>query len=249
VSKADPLAKHYEKLTSDERFRLRLHALARGDMETCQRLDRTCSHVAFPMYADRITASEVLTLCLLVDILPKLSKLTMVGGMRLIVEYLEGATHDAGWLGYLDGYRAGWKAAGKRGEPPDVSDDELTEAGDRAYRNDGRFSEVLDQIAASLAASARMPRDAYARFGDEVMGVPFEVLLRAWGRPVLALLDEHGAALDAAEEDAEGYALMSDVLRLAWRRNGLNLSCDGEVGDLRARFEALQRGDDGGLDD
>ena len=236
--KADTLAKHYEKLTAEERFKLRLHALARGDLADCQRLDRACSSVAFPQYADRVTASEVLTLCMLVDTMPKLAKLSMVGGMRLLVEHLEGAARDAGWQGYLDGYRAGWKAAGTRGEPPDVSEDDLDAASDRAYRHDGRFSEVLDQIAASLAASARMPRDALARFSGEVMGVPFDVLLGAWAKIALPPLAEHAEALDAAEPDAEELALMADVLRLAWRRNGLN-EPHAEIDDaLRERYEA-----------
>jgi Zn-dependent M28 family amino/carboxypeptidase len=47
------------------------------------------------------------------------------------VELLEGAASDAAWLGYLDGYAAGWKAAGKRGKPPDVSDATLSRAAKR----------------------------------------------------------------------------------------------------------------------
>ncbi len=126
--KGDGLAKHYDKLSLDELFRLRLHALARRDLVECERLDRACPPLRYREYCARLEASDVLMLGTLVELLPKLAKLELVGAFRPLVEHLEGAATDAGWLGYLDGYAAGWKAAGKRGEPPDVPDKKLTAA-------------------------------------------------------------------------------------------------------------------------
>jgi hypothetical protein len=75
------------------------------------------------------------------------------------------------------------------------------------------------------------------------LGVSLEDLLGAWARPALDELAEHQAALEAAEPDAEGLELLGDVLRLAWRRHGLN-DPTAEVDDeLRAKLVELLRDD------
>src|SRR5688572_25512332 len=119
--KSDGLSKLYDTLTLDERFRLRLRAFARRDMVDCERLDRSCPSIQYREYCARIEASDVLTLITLVELLPKLAKRSMVGAFRPLTEYLEEMGLQAGWMGYLDGYAAGWRAGGKRGEPPEVS--------------------------------------------------------------------------------------------------------------------------------
>ena len=240
--KADGLAKLYDRLSTDELFRLRVRALARGDRADCERLDRACSGLRHGAYCARLEASEVLTLAAMVELLPKLAKLQMVDAMRPMVEYLEGAAQDAAWTGYLDGHAAGWAAAGTRGELPPVSDDELTAAADRAYRLGTRFSEVLDQLASDLAGLARTPRDALAGFAEEELGLGLDDLLGAWARPALETVAGHRDALDAAEPDADGLELIRDVLGLAWRRHGLNDRTAEPDDELRARVEAAQRG-------
>ncbi len=69
--KSDGLAKLYDTLTLDERVRLRLHAFARRDRADWERLDRTCAPTQRGRYCERLEASDVLTLCALVDLLPK----------------------------------------------------------------------------------------------------------------------------------------------------------------------------------
>ena len=241
--KADGLARLYDRLSTDELFRLRVRALARADRADCDRLDRACPGLQYGAYCARLEASEILTLAAMVELLPKLAKLQMVDALRPMVECLEGAAQDAAWTGYLDGHAAGWAAAGKRGEPPAVPDDELTAASDRAYRPGGRFSEALDQLASDLAGLARTPRDALAGFAEEELGLGLDDLLGAWARPAVEIVAEHRGALEAAEPDADGLALLRDVLGLDWRRHGLG-DPTAEVGDeLRARFEAARRGE------
>ena len=71
--------------------------------------------------------------------------------------------------------------------------------------------------------------------------MPLDVLMGAWGATALDRLAEHAEALDAAEPAAEGLALMGDVLRLAWRRHGLNDPTAEVPDELRERFEAALR--------
>ena len=237
--KADGLAKHYDTLSIEELFRLRIRALARGDRADWERLDRAArASGRYGDYCARLEASDVLVLCTLTELLALLAKLRMVGAFRPLVEFLEGAGRDAAWLAFLDGLAVGWKAAGKRGTPPDVSDDDLTAVADRRFPIGTRFSEVLDTLAADFAGKARMPRDALAAFAETELGLSLDDLLGAWGSPALPELADHRDALDAAEPDAEGLALAGDVLRLAWRRHGLN-DPTAEIDDaLRERFEA-----------
>jgi hypothetical protein len=236
--KSDGLSKLYDRLTVDELVRLRLAALARGDRADCDRLDRACSLGQYGAYCARLEASDVLTLCTMVELLPKLAKLQIVGAMRPLVAHLEAAGEDAAVMGYLDGHAAGWKAAGKRGEPPESSDAALAKAAARAYRVGTRFSEALDGLAAELACLARTPRDALAAFAEEEIGVGLEVLLGAWATPAIGTLAQHAEALDAADPDVEGLSLMGDVLRLAWRRHGLQDSTAEIDDELRERYEA-----------
>src|SRR5438067_3348307 len=60
--KGHGLSKLYDTLTLDERFRLRIRALARRDWADGERLDRACLSSQYRAYCDRLEASDVLTL-------------------------------------------------------------------------------------------------------------------------------------------------------------------------------------------
>ena len=104
-----------------------------------------------------------------------------------------------------------------------------------------RFSELLGQVEAELAGRARTPLDALAAFAEAELGLGVEDLLGAWARPALDELADHREALDAAEPDAEALELLGDVLRLAWRRHGLNDPSAEADEELSARIEGAER--------
>ena len=70
--KSDSLAKHYGALTLEERFRLRIRAFGRGDKDDWERLDRACPNNQYQDYRARLDASDMLTLCTLVELLPSM---------------------------------------------------------------------------------------------------------------------------------------------------------------------------------
>ena len=238
--KADGLAKLYDQLTLEERFRLRIRALARGDKADCERLDRACSDREYRRYCDRVETSGELVLCTMIELLPKPAKLRMLDALGPLVGYLEAAARDAAIGGYLDGLEAGWRAAGGRGDLREVADAELDAAAERAYSAGTYFSDVLDRLAADLAGSARVPRDGLAAFAEAELGLSFEDLTAAWARPAVGEIAVHREALDAAEAEAEDLALLGDVLRLAWGRGGLNDPTAELDEELRARMEAAE---------
>ena len=62
----------------------------------CRRLDRSCPGLQFRDYCDRLEASDVLTLCTLAELLPKLAKLRMLGALRPLVRgWMLAANGDA----------------------------------------------------------------------------------------------------------------------------------------------------------
>ena len=61
----DGLAKLYDRLTPEERFRLYIEAIARGDEEEWRNLEKSCPRLVYEMndraYEDRVRASEEIT--------------------------------------------------------------------------------------------------------------------------------------------------------------------------------------------
>jgi hypothetical protein len=232
--KSDGLAKLYDTLTLDERFRLRAQAWARWDQADMERLDRTCPLGQYDAYCARLEAAGVLTLGVLAELLPKLAKLRMVSAVQPLVAHLEATAEDSAMKGFYLGFQAGWRAAGKRTDAPDISDDALTEAAERAYRLGNHLSDVLDELTTTLATSARTPRDGLAAFCQDDLGLPLDVVLGAWGRPALAELSEYAETLDAVEPNSDEIELFGRVLRIAWRREGLH---DQSAEDQSAEFD------------
>ena len=215
---SDGLTKLYDTLTADERFRLRIRAIARGDTANVDRLDRACPRKSYEAldsaYTDRLDASDTLTLCVLVEVLPKLSQLRMLSAVRQMLPSLVARATDAASMAYISGHqsgiRAAWSAAGKRGAPPElpVEDDEVDAAIGDPDDLVATLARVLDGVAEKLAAEARTPRDALADFCREELGLSVEDLLGAWAQPALAVLEEHRDALDAAEVDAASREML-----------------------------------------
>ena len=240
--KSDGLSKLYDTLTLDERFRLRVQAWARNDKVDMERIDRSCPGMQYSAYCARLEAAGVLTLGVLAELLPKLAKLRMVSVFREPMAFLEVAAEQAAVSGFLDGYAAGWQAAGKRGRPPAVTDNKLDAAAARAFRVGGILSEALDRLAAELAVSARTPRDGLAAFCRDDLGLTLDDVLGAWGQPARAELAEHAEALDAAQPREREIELLGRVLHIAWRREGLHDPTAEFDDELRAAVEASMKG-------
>ena len=82
--KKDGLAKFYDRLTPEERFKLFIEAIARGDETECRNLVKSCPRVVYEMndmaYEDLVRASEKITTLVCLDLAPRLIKLRMFAG-------------------------------------------------------------------------------------------------------------------------------------------------------------------------
>src|SRR3712207_6268984 len=126
------LGKLYDRLTPEERFRLDVLALARGDKKESEHLTDTCPRRSYTMndwgFVGRWQAAQYLAMLAYMDLARCLDKCQMIAAFRIVLPHLrtvwENDTHEA----YLDGHHAGsrhaWSKAGKGGEPPGWEQDD-----------------------------------------------------------------------------------------------------------------------------
>ena len=134
MSKGNGLRRHYDKLEPEERFRLDVLAMARGDEQESERLTRTCPTRHYAMtdmaFADRWQAALQISTITFMEIERHLAKIRMVAAFREMGPYLRMLMKNNGDDAYFDGHRAGsahaWAKAGMEGGPPGwKADDEI----------------------------------------------------------------------------------------------------------------------------
>ncbi len=242
------LEKLYDEFTAEERFRLVIGAMARGDKLDVERLGRTCPKKSYTMsdaaYTDRLEVCEMLTLVTLLELLPKLAKLRMVEVFRYIGEYLGGLAEDALYVVYSAGFDAGssegWQRAGGKGKQPKFSpeNDELEGLQEAAAELRSRLNGMLDGLRDGLARDARTARDAHVTFCSEELNLASDEVLTALASNAMPTVEEFRAALDRVEPNQEEVDALVDVMRCAWRRRALGDQSAEISSQTRALLEA-----------
>ena len=116
----------YDQLDPDERFRLDVLAMARGDMQESERLVTSCPKMSYNMndrgFGGRWHGAIELTLRIYIPLGEQLAKLQMVDAFRVFVPYEQTLTDNIAFDAYYKGHEAGsyhaWNYAGKTGPPP-----------------------------------------------------------------------------------------------------------------------------------
>ena len=132
MSSKKGLGRLYDRLTPEERFRLDVLAIARGDEEESERLTRTCPRRAYTMndwgFIERWDAARELALIAYVEVVRRLDKTKAIAAFRSVFPYLSTIWEDDVHWAYFDGHEAGsrhaWERSGKAGEPPGWEADE-----------------------------------------------------------------------------------------------------------------------------
>src|ERR687896_997298 len=192
MSSKKGLGRLYDRLSPEERFRLKVLALARGDEEESERLTATCPRRDYTMYdwgfVGRWEAARELALLTYVDVVRRLDKIKMIGAFRGMFPYLSTIWQDDVHWAYFDGHRAGsrhaWNRSGKTGEPPGWEADE-----EEAERN---AEPTIDENLQRWTGEGR-----YARLGGEL---------------------EELSARHEVEADAQDVEEYLAIMTEAWRR-------------------------------
>jgi hypothetical protein len=234
------LGRLYDRLTPEERFRLDVMALARGDEEESERLTATCPRRDYTVYdwafVGRWEAARDLAMLAYVDAVRCLAKIKMIGTFRSLFPYLsilsQGDVHGA----YFDGHRAGsrhaWNKSGKTGEPPGwEADEEVAERNTaptidedlRKWRGEGRYARLegkLEEMKRELVREALTAWVGLGRFCAQEMGLEAEKLLEALARPFAERVRdlEELSARHEVEPHVEGVEEYLVMMTQAWRR-------------------------------
>jgi len=111
MSSKKGLGRLYDRLSPEERFRLKVLALAREDEEESERLTATCPRRDYTMndwgFVGRWEAARELALLAYVDVVRRLDKIKMIGAFRSLFPYLSTVWQDDVHGAYFDGHRAG----------------------------------------------------------------------------------------------------------------------------------------------
>jgi hypothetical protein len=241
------LHKHYDRLTPEERFRLDVLAMARGDTVESERLVVSCPRFSYTMndrkFAGRWQGATELTLRLYIPLGEQLAKLQMVDAFREIVPYSQSLLSNIAFDAYFDGHESGsrhaWAYAGKSGGPqawpddgPDgeimePEEDERDPAMDRDVKEletivdkyGGFLPEILDRAERSIVAQAFNIWSGYAAFCEESAGVDAEKVATVVLEPTMDLIADMRARAErlGVEADAEIVEMVRETLGESWR--------------------------------
>jgi hypothetical protein len=234
------LGRLYDRLSPEERFRLDVLALARGDEEESERLTATCPRRGYTMndrgFVGRWEVARELAMLAYVDVVRRLDKIKMIGAFRSLFPYLGTIWEDDVHWAYFDGHKAGsrhaWNRSGKTGEPPgwEADEEEAERNADptidedlRKLTGEGRYARLagkLEEMKCELVGEALTAWLGFAGFCAQEMGLEAEKLLEALtgpfaesGRDLEELRARH--EVEPKAEGVEGYlAIMTE----AWRR-------------------------------
>jgi hypothetical protein len=193
--KQNGLGKLYDRLTPEERFRLDVLAMARGDMEESELLTRTCPRHNYVMndvgFAGRWQAAKELTTLTYMDLSSRVERLRLVEAFGLII----------GAFAELVSLEAG-------------------DTNTRALRLARHMPERTEDLQRSIAEGGLTVWAAFKGFCAEEMGLEAEVLLGALAEPMVQTareLEEIAEGLEV-EPDPEEVEDCTEALRENWQR-------------------------------
>src|SRR5215217_6431774 len=214
------LDKLYGRFAPEERFKLHIEAMARGDEEESRRLVETCPRRSYVMndlgFAGRWDGAIQMTLVTLLDITPGVAKLRMIAAFRTVLPYCRTLAQDDAHFAYFDGHEAGsryvWERAGM--------EEDLEKISLRVEESFDLIPGLLDRLERELAAEAMAVWKAYTQFCEEEMGLGAEKVLRATFEPVLQnvrFLEELADRLGLEPEPATVEEYRAALVE-GWRR-------------------------------
>jgi hypothetical protein len=229
--KKDGLTKLYDRLSPEERFKLVIEAIARGDETECRNLVKSCPRVLYEMndmaYEDLVRASEKITTLVCLDLAPRLIKLRMLAGFSGVLVSLRNTcldeTHSAYFRGRALGEKARRGASSKddpreRRNPDPESADALGKITSRIEEEWSVFEGLVGRLEENMRIEVVSRWEAFSSFSREEMGVEAKTLIRAWFEPMLAEIEAVEDTLDTTATNPRGLEEYGSDLRQLWRK-------------------------------
>lgn len=163
------LHRHYDRLSGEERFRLDVLAMARGDTRESERLVSSCPRATYTMtdraFGGRWTAARNATGSLQVLCAEQIGKLATVDVVRAMLPYSRALYGNLA----SDAYSAGLAAGGRE---PDEDGPDAERLGAAVDECAAFLPEVVERLERSAVAVILELWEGYAAFCEESMGVP-----------------------------------------------------------------------------
>jgi hypothetical protein len=227
VSK-DGLRRHYDRLTAEERFRLDVLAMARGDKQESERLVSSCPKFTYDMNDRAFTGRWLgvldMTLRVYLEVAGHLERVAMMGATREMLPFQDRYARERMQDSFVEGHRVGarqaWKAAKGKGPAPELPLEGIDDAEvDRlAELGASILPEILEVLERKETGHALTLWRGFGAFCDETLGLDaakvLSVVLEAGASRVEEL--EALAGLLELEPDAETVERIREGLTEAW---------------------------------
>jgi hypothetical protein len=227
--KKDGLAKFYEYLTPEERFKLLIEARAREDAGECRNLEKSCPILIYEMndmaYEGLVRASEKITTLACLDLAPRLIKLRMLMAFSVGLAALRNICLDEAHSAYFRGRALGEKA--RRGahskdhpweqrNPEPETVDALGKITSRIEEEWSVFEGLVGRLEEDMRIEVIVVWEAFSSFAREEMGLEPKTLIKAWFGPILAEIEAVEDILDTSEANPQRLQEYASTLRQLW---------------------------------
>lgn len=230
------LHRHYDRLTPEERFRLDVLAMARGDKQESERLVTSCPRFNYVMndrgFTGRWLGALDLTLRVYLDTVGYLDRIKTMEAVRVVLPYHETFARDRVLDAFVEGHKAGarqaWREAGRDGSespgheaapewPLDGVDEERVD--ELAARGASVLPEILDGLECQQAAEALTAWRGFEAFCEERLGLAATKILAVALEAGVERIEELEATAERLElePDAETVEEIREGLAEAWR--------------------------------
>jgi hypothetical protein len=223
------LHRHYGKLTPEERFRLDVLAMARGDAQESERLVSSCPRFSYTMndnaFSGRWLRAMDMTLRLYVWVAEHLDRVDALRAVRAALPFQDGYARDRMRDAFVEGHRAGarraWGAANGKGPAPEWPLEGIDEAevGRLAGLGASIMPEILDGLERREAAEALALWRGFGDFCGDVLGLDA-------GKVLAVVLEPAVGRIEDLEATAERLGLEPDAEKVGEARAGLTEAWD-----------------------
>jgi hypothetical protein len=235
------LDKFYPSFRGEERFRLYVEALYRGDEAEVKRLLESCPRETYVMnevdFAGRWEAGKEIVVMLGLALAPLMTRFESIVSFRKALSYLLPSYVNQGVLAYLDGHQAGekraWEAAGKTGDPPEWKARKGGDEGDegpemdqemqslrrltkRLEKRSGAVVGPLEELERNLLEEALTIWTAFAQCCSEECGVEPEKLVKVCCEPMVSEIERLKHLSASTEVNLEMLKERKAAFKKAW---------------------------------
>ena len=227
------LRRHYDKLTPEERFRLDVLAMDRGDMRESERLVSSCPRFSYTMtdrhFSGRWLRVMDMTLRCYVWVAEHLDSIDALRAVGAVLPIQDGYARERMRDAFVEGHRAGarqaWGLTGAEGAAPEWPLEGIDEArvDELAGLGASIMPEILDGLERREATEALTLWRGYGAFCEDVLGLDA-------GKVLAVVLEPAVGRIENLEATAERLDLGPDPAREEEAREGLTEAWDSVEG-------------------